>query len=177
MNERLAVSIRWLLKRDLPEVLAIEASCFPIPWSTNDFVDCLSQRNIIGFVAECNQRVVGFMVLRTMSQTTAHIIKFAVAPDFRRHGVGSQLHERIVAKLPVYRRHKIIVKVRESNLAAQLFCKAKGFQAIKVVSDHYDEIEEDAYLMRFQLEDKFDWHAIADGQADVFEVANGVTAR
>ena len=40
--------IRWMIRRDMPEVLAIEAASFEFPWLEDDFIRCLRQRNCIG---------------------------------------------------------------------------------------------------------------------------------
>ena len=46
------VHIRWMIRRDMPEVLQIERTSFEYPWSEEDFIRCLRQRNCIGMVAE-----------------------------------------------------------------------------------------------------------------------------
>ena len=52
------VHIRWMIRRDMSEVLEIEKSSFEFPWSEEDFIRCLRQRNCIGMVAEFDDRVV-----------------------------------------------------------------------------------------------------------------------
>ena len=47
-----------------------------------------------------------------------------------------------------------MLEVRESNLAAQLFFKKMGFKAVLVLRSHYDDTDEDAYVMRFTLQDE-----------------------
>ena len=56
------VHIRWMIRRDMPEVLDIENRSFEFPWSEEEFIRCLRQRNCIGMVAEHEQHVVGFMI-------------------------------------------------------------------------------------------------------------------
>ena len=56
------VHIRWMIRRDMPEVLAIEGQSFEFPWSEEDFLRCLRQRKCIGMVAEQHERVIGFMI-------------------------------------------------------------------------------------------------------------------
>ena len=56
------VHIRWMIRRDMPEVLEIEQSSFEFPWTEEDFIRCLRQRNCIGMVAEYDEKVVGFMI-------------------------------------------------------------------------------------------------------------------
>ena len=44
-KQELCVHIRWMIRRDMAEVLDIEGQCFEFPWSEDDFVRCLRQRN------------------------------------------------------------------------------------------------------------------------------------
>ena len=42
------VHIRWMIRRDMPEVLAIEHASFEYPWCEEEFLRVLRQRNCIG---------------------------------------------------------------------------------------------------------------------------------
>ena len=146
----LRVQIRWLIRRDMPEVLAIEQSSFQQPWSEEEFLSHLRQRNCIGMVAEYNQQIVGFMIYE-LHKARLQLLNFATSGDFRRLGVGLQMINKLVDKLSQQRRQEIILEVRESNLEAQLFFKSQEFQAVRVMRAHYDDTTEDAYVMRFRL--------------------------
>ncbi|MEM1305855.1 MAG: ribosomal-protein-alanine N-acetyltransferase RimI, partial [Planctomycetota bacterium] len=54
---KLRVHIRWMIRRDMQEVLGIEQESFEFPWLEEDFIRCLRQRNCIGMVAEQGERV------------------------------------------------------------------------------------------------------------------------
>lgn len=151
-NERLRVHIRWMIRRDMPEVLQIEKASFEFPWFEDDFIRCLRQRNCIGMVAEQGERVVGFMIYE-LHKSRLHVLNFAVAPEFRRLAVGSQMIEKLVSKLSSQRRTRISLEVRETNLAAQLFFKGTGFRATAVLRDFYDDSTEDAYVMQYHLDE------------------------
>jgi ribosomal-protein-alanine N-acetyltransferase len=137
-----------MIRRDMPEVLAIERDSFEFPWFEEEFVRCLRQRNCIGMVAEHAERVVGFMIYE-LHKTRLHILNFAVAPDMRRRGVGRQMAEKLVGKLSSQRRTRISLEVRETNLPAQIFFRQNGFRATSVLHDFYEDSPEDAYLMQF----------------------------
>lgn len=142
------VHIRWMIRRDMSEVLDIETESFEFPWSEEDFIRCLQQRNCIGMVAEHDDRIVGFMIYE-LHKTRLHILNFAVASAFRRQGVGLQMVEKLVSKLSQQRRTRILLEVRETNLAAQLFFKNVGFKAISVLRAYYEDTPEDAYIMEY----------------------------
>ncbi len=143
------VHIRWMIRRDMPEVLDVESQSFEFPWLEEDFIRCLRQRNCIGMVAEHDDRVVGFMIYE-LHKTRIHVLNFAVAAGYHRRGVGSQMVAKLIAKLSTQRRNRIILEVRETNLAAQLFFRENGFRAVSVLRSYYEDTPEDAYLMQYR---------------------------
>lgn len=148
-KQEVCVHIRWMIRRDMPEVLVIEGHSFEFPWTEEDFIRCLRQRNCIGMVAEYDERVVGFMIYE-LHKNRLHILNFAVHPDFHRRDVGHQMVHKLIGKLSQGRRNRIMLEVRETNLAAQLFFRDAGFRAISVLRDFYDDTVEDAYLMEYR---------------------------
>ncbi|MEO8495652.1 MAG: ribosomal protein S18-alanine N-acetyltransferase [Planctomycetota bacterium] len=147
-KQDVCVHIRWMIRRDMPEVLDIEGHSFEFPWSEEDFIRCLRQRNCIGMVAEFDEQVVGFMIYE-LHKTRLHVLNFAVNPKFRRRAVGQAMIGKLVSKLSHQRRNRILLEVRETNLSAQLFFRNIGFRAVSVLRDFYDDTAEDAYLMQF----------------------------
>lgn len=140
------LNVRWMIRRDMPEVLRIERAAFPDPWTLEDFMECLRDRTTIGLVAEWGELVVGYMLYR-LHRRRIDILNLAVDPGRRRRGVGSQLIGRLVAKMPTGKWRFIAATVRERNLPAQLFLRACGFRACCVLHGAYDGVE-DGYLMR-----------------------------
>ena len=143
------VHIRWMIRRDMPEVLAIEREAFEFPWCEDDFIRCLRQRNCIGMVAEYHERVVGFMIYE-LHKNRLHILNFAVHDQVRRRGIGTQMVRKLVSKLSPQRRNRIMLEIRETNLSAQLFFRDLGFRAISLLRDFYEDTTEDAYLMQYR---------------------------
>ena len=146
------VHIRWMIRRDMPEVLAIEHAGFDFPWSEEEFLRVLRQRNCIGMVAELGERVVGFMIYE-LHKSKLNILDFAVHPEFRRQGVAAQMVEKLAGKLSSHRRTRIILHVRETNLPAQVFFRAQGFKATEVVREHFADTSEDAYLLNYLFDE------------------------
>ncbi len=142
------VHIRWMIRRDMPEVLDIENSSFEFAWSEDDFIRCLRQRNCIGMVAEYDERVVGFMIYE-LHKDQLHLLNFAVRPDVRRRGVGEQMVNKLISKLSQQRRNRIVLEIRETNYAAQMFFKNLDFLAVSVLKDYYEDTVEDAYVMQY----------------------------
>lgn len=142
----LKAHVRWMIRRDLAEIVEIEhSSSSPRPWSEEDFVRVLRQRNCIGMVAEHDNIVIGFMVYET-HRGDLRLLNLAVDPAFRRQVVGSRLLAKLDDKFGTYR-ERIVAEVRESALPAQLFLRAYGYRASRVLRGYYGDTGEDAYEM------------------------------
>jgi ribosomal-protein-alanine N-acetyltransferase len=148
--EQVRIHIRWMIRRDMPEVLQTELASFEYAWTEEDFLRCLRQRNCIGMVAEQGERVVGFMIYE-LHKTKLHILNFAVHPNCRRQAVGGQMVAKLISKLSSHRRTRITLEVRETNLAAQLFFRSQQFRALRVLRSYYEDSGEDAFMMEFHL--------------------------
>jgi ribosomal-protein-alanine N-acetyltransferase len=144
------VHIRWMIRRDMPEVLQAEQESFEYSWTEEDFLRCLRQRNCIGMVAEAGEKVVGFMIYE-LHKSKLHILNFAVSPNQRRAGIGGQMVAKLISKLSSHRRTRITLEVRETNLAAQLFFRSQGFRAVRVLRGYYEDSGEDAFLMQYRF--------------------------
>ncbi len=151
-KELVRVHIRWMIRRDMPEVLQTEQESFEFSWTEEDFLRCLRQRNCIGMVAEQGEKVIGFMIYE-LHKNKLHILNFAVSPCYRRYGVGSQMVAKLIGKLSSHRRTRITLEVRETNLDAQLFFRQQNFKAVRVMRTFYEDSGEDAYLLQYRLAD------------------------
>lgn len=144
-------SIRWLIRRDMDEVLAIEKGCFAYPWTEEEFICCLRERNCIGTVFEYHHMILGFMIYE-LHKSRLHISNMAVMRSRHRQQIGSKMIQRLVDKLSQQRRRLITANVRESNLGAQLFFQQCGFRCVETIKNAYDDVAEDAYVMRYRIE-------------------------
>ena len=154
---KLKVALRWIIKRDMPEVYGIEDAQFPWPWTAEDFRSVLRQRKYIGQVAEIHTpgekrhgAIAGFMIYE-LTKTHYGLVNIAVHAACERHGVGRALVEKLIGKLRLPGRNKVIAEVRETNVDAQLFFKAMGFRAVGVIASPYEENDEDAIAFEYRL--------------------------
>ncbi len=144
------VQIRWMIRRDMPSVLATEIASHSYPWTEEEFLRVLRQRNCIGMAAEHDERVVGFNIYE-IHRTSIVVLDFAVDPKECRRGVGSQMIDKLKDKLSPNRRKKITALVRESNLAGQLFLRQQKFLAEEVIREHYADTGEDCYRFSYSI--------------------------
>lgn len=165
-KEQLKVHIRWLIRRDMPEVLKIEKGSFKdYAWCEEDFLCLLRQRNCIGMVAENNHHICGFMIYE-LHGNKLRILNFAVHPDYRLQNVGTQMAKNLTEKLSLRKRREVTIEIRETNLDAQLFFKKQQFRAITTLRKFYDDTYEDAYVFSYGLSPEKDaehfenmWHS------------------
>jgi [ribosomal protein S18]-alanine N-acetyltransferase len=150
------MAIRWMIRRDLPTVAKIESESFSAPWSQDEFFRALLQRNTIGMVYDSIYQthpvvayeVIGYMIY-TFNRNTLTLDNLAVSPGFRRDGIGREMLVNLARKLNTTRRKKIVADVSEVNLNAQLFLRACGFKATKILPGDPAELSDDGY--RFEL--------------------------
>ena len=146
----LKVHIRWMIRRDMPEVLAIESARSVPKWDEETFVGHLRQRNCIGMVAEHGEKVVGYMIY-TLHRTRLEILNLAVHGDYRLRRVGWQMLSKTILKLSVHRRESVRLHAREGDVDAQLWLRSCGFRATAVVRDHFDDADPVAYRFEYAL--------------------------
>ncbi len=160
-QDALRIHMRWMIRRDMPEVIAIEAASFEYAWTEKNFLDCLRQRNCIGMVVEHGDKIIGFMIYG-LHYTKLSVINLAVHPSWRQRGglwwddgyaagVGSSMAAKLIGKLSSHRRTSITLEVRESNLAAQMFFRSCGFKAVRTLRGWFEDSGEDAYRFRYDL--------------------------
>ena len=147
LYERARVS--WMIRRDMPGVLEIEKESFEFPWAEEDFIRVLRKRDCIGMVVIENEEIAGFMIYELLPKRL-HLLTMAVAVRYRRKGVASDMIDKLQSKLVFQRRNRITTHIRETNLDAQLFFRKKGFRAVSIVQDLYEDSPEDAYLFQYR---------------------------
>ena len=149
MCEHAAVTIRPMVKPDLDQVLDIEQGSFPTPWKREHFLQEIHSPLSFPFVAECDGRVAGYVCLMSLFEE-AQIMDIAVAPGQRGRGVGRALVEQAIAIARQKGAERLVLEVRESNLAAIGLYEKFGFERYFVRRGYY-EGKEDALLMEKAL--------------------------
>lgn len=142
------VGIRWMIRRDMLDVLDIERACFELPLTEEEIVAMLRQPNTVGMVAVHRDRVVGHMIYSLCNEKIV-LLNIAVDPRYQRRGIGSQMVGKLTSKLELQRRNTIEVWVRETELGPLAFFKRHGFFAEELCRRWFDT--EDAIIMRHRV--------------------------
>lgn len=144
--------VRWLVRRDLDDVLRIERESFSHAWNAQDFREAMKIPSIIGMVADLqtktSHQIVGYMLYEVRKQSL-ELLNLAVDTAHRRTGAGRAMLLKITDKLRAHGRTRAFTRVRESNIGAHLFFRSAGWTATKVLRGYFDDSGEDAYLFRF----------------------------
>ena len=124
----------------MAEVAAIqEASPEAARWNVSEYL----QYHF--WVAVHGNRIVGFLVSRNLAEGERELLNLAVAPEFRRQGVGHELLATLLAEAPGV----IYLEVRASNQVARSIYKSKGFQEVGSRQGYYENPLEAAIVMKF----------------------------
>jgi [ribosomal protein S18]-alanine N-acetyltransferase len=125
---------------DLDAVAAIQqASSGAANWKVADY---LEQEFLVALEGN---RIVGFLVARTLVADEREILNLAVAPDLRRKGVARALLDRAFEGFC----GEVFLEVRESNGVALKFYKSLGFKELSRRKGYYSNPSETAIVMKF----------------------------
>jgi ribosomal-protein-alanine N-acetyltransferase len=142
--------IRSAALADAPALVAIERRCFSDPWSETSFHEALGSEWTFGLVAEGTRGLAGYLIGREAAGS-GEVLNLAVAPEFRRRGVGGALLEAGLAAFRRRRATEVFLEVRESNRSAQALYLARGFRPVGQRASYYRNPREDALVLRLPL--------------------------
>jgi ribosomal-protein-alanine N-acetyltransferase len=91
-------------------------------------------------VASIDDHIAGFAIMR-YGDDDAHLDLLAVAPPYRRAGLGRRLLEWLEKCAVVAGIFRVALEVRAGNEAAQLFYKRMGYRTIARLPGYYQGIE------------------------------------
>ena len=135
---------KWQYADNL-SVYKIEKESFSDPWTKEMISDTFIQDNFIGFVAEEEGTLQGYIAL-TYCLDEAEINIIAVKREFRRKGIASKLLETTFDALKKAGINKIFLEVRKSNICAINLYQKNGYLTISQRKKYYSD-GEDAIVM------------------------------
>jgi len=156
---------------DLDEVHRIERACFPLPWPANAFRYDLTQnryahyfvittdsrggkgsgvrhwwRRVRAQVITSSPPILGYVGYWSLVDE-AHIANIAVAPAWRRRGLGELLLIAVLDHALAQKMNVVTLEVRVSNLTAQRLYRKFGFTVVGERRRYYSDNGEDALIM------------------------------
>ena len=137
---------------DVTQVYALERACFTAPWDMAAYYRELQNPAAFYLVAHSGGRLAGYGGMWAIGDE-AHIVTLAVAREFRRHGIGRQLMDGLLAEA---RRREVIhltLEVRVTNTPAQSLYLSLGFRIIGHRRRYYPDNGEDAAVMELVFDE------------------------
>jgi ribosomal-protein-alanine N-acetyltransferase len=145
--------IRSAVPADAAGLVAIERRAFSDPWSETSFREALTAPWTFGLVAEMGRGTAGYLIGREVAGT-GEVLNLAVAPEFRRRGIGGALLEAGLSALRRRKVDEVFLEVRESNLEAQALYIGYGFRPVGQRAAYYRNPKEDALVLRLELQQR-----------------------
>jgi [ribosomal protein S18]-alanine N-acetyltransferase len=143
--------IRSAVPADAQGLVVIERRAFSDPWSEASFREALTSPWSFGLVAEMGRGAAGYLIGREVAGT-GEVLNLAVAPEFRRRGIGGALLEAGLAALRRRKVDEVFLEVRESNVSARALYLDYGFRPVGQRAAYYRNPKEDALVLRLELE-------------------------
>lgn len=141
------IEIEPMTLQHLDRVLEIEALSYSTPWSKRAFVSEVTDNSYAHYyVARKDGIIVGYVGMWVILEE-AHITNIAVAPDYRRLGIGQAMLEAMFSKAREKGATRMTLEVRVSNLGAQALYRKLGFADRGIRKGYYTDSNEDAIIM------------------------------
>jgi ribosomal-protein-alanine N-acetyltransferase len=126
------VHYRLYRPEDFPQLYAIEQLCFqpPFRFSRSYMRQLVASPNAATWIAEEEQQMTGFAIAdwtREATQTAAYIQTVEVAPPHRKHGIATELLDRLEASARTAGASAIGLHVAEQNASAIRLYRAHGY--------------------------------------------------
>lgn len=144
--------IRAMRLADLKEVVDIEHTAFPRPWSLNSFVTQLGNAGSLCLTAEDNDQVVGYLIA-TQYVEVWHLLDLAVREDHQRRYIATDLLESFMEATARDQHRGYTLEVRKSNRGAIKMYEGFGFICSGIRKAYYRDNDEDALIMWKDSED------------------------
>ena len=141
------MEIRLMDKADIPQLAELEKLCFSDPWSVSAFTYELTNPLSLWLIAAEQEKVLGYVGSQTVMDET-DMMNVAVAPEYRRQGIGEKLVLELISRLKERGSKSLTLEVRVSNDSAIALYEKLGFHQVGRRPGYYRNPKEDAYILR-----------------------------
>jgi ribosomal-protein-alanine N-acetyltransferase len=132
---------------DLDAVAELERGSFPVPWKRDYFEVEIGAPWRFNLVAYASGTLAGY-VFCAYAGGEVHVNKIAVAPAFRRQGVGAALMDEVFDFAARVNAREMYLEVRVSNASARAFYQQFGFSEAGRRGRYYVDGEDALVLVR-----------------------------
>jgi ribosomal-protein-alanine N-acetyltransferase len=142
---------RPMLASDLDRILIVENAAYPIPWTRQNFSDCLKAKND-GLVFYSGEHILGHSIVSYVLDE-AHLLNVCIDPRYWGKGLGRFYLRHLIARAQEQSCQMFFLEVRASNSTAIHLYHSEGFNEVGIRKAYYpsDAGREDAILMTLDL--------------------------
>ena len=141
------MTVRNVRSEDLPQITALEQSCFSVPWTQEMLRSQLTDGHVFLAAVEDGQ-VLGYVGLQYILDE-GYITNVATAPARRREGIAGMLLSTLKKRAAALGLSFLTLEVRRSNAPARRLYEKHGFSDVGRRRGYYESPREDAILMTY----------------------------
>jgi len=138
---------------DIEDVIAVEQSAYPFPWTRGNFLDSLDSGYEAWVLRDEDGRLLGYFLMMHAVEEV-HLLNITVHPDRQGQGLGRKLLDKLIGLARDAGMHAVLLEVRPSNNHALMVYHHLGFAQIGQRKNYYPAAgagREDAIVMRKML--------------------------
>lgn len=141
---------RRLRVKDAEAMHELESICFSLPWSLEQCVRALMQRNFAAFGLWQDELLLAYISF-FRSPEEIEILNLAVHPRGRRRGYASHMLHLLLQAGRKMGMQKAVLEVREKNIAAIALYEKAGFYMAGLRKRYYSDTGENAMIYNCDL--------------------------
>ena len=141
------IMIAPMRQEHIAQIASLEQICFGDPWPEQSIQSELTNPLSLWLVALDGQTVVGYIGSQAVLGE-ADIMNVAVAPQYRKQGIGTRLLCNLQERLKQNKVYSLSLEVRASNDTARALYSVLGYKEVGRRPNYYHHPKEDALILR-----------------------------
>jgi ribosomal-protein-alanine N-acetyltransferase len=142
---------------DIDPIVDIEGRSFGWPWGRLSFESEADSPGADSWVVRTPgptgaEQVVAYIFFRLIADEV-HIFRIAVAPAWRRRGIGARLVAECLGSAPQRGARVAVLEVRPSSTAALALYRKFGFRVVATRPGYYSDSGEDALILKKEIKE------------------------
>ena len=142
---------RPMIENDLDDVITIEESVYPYPWTRGIFHDCIK----VGYLCRVLQdkgKIVAYSIM-SVAVEEAHLLTIVVPEDEQGKGYGKRMLNEMIRLAKKGAANTMYLEVRTSNKTAIQLYHQRGFNELGIRNNYYpaEHGREDALILALDL--------------------------
>jgi ribosomal-protein-alanine N-acetyltransferase len=143
---------------DIEPILDIEVRSFGWPWGRLSFEGEADSPGAGSWVVRTpgptgTEQVVAYIIFRRIVDEV-HIFRIAVAPEWRRRGIGTRLVAECLNWSIRYGARLAVLEVRPSSAEALALYRKFGFRVVATRPGYYSDSGEDALILQKEIKEE-----------------------